>query len=110
MIRSFPRVTLKTQRHPHQKSRPMTITITLSPDEEKRLLERASLSGQDVEGYIHRLIERHIKASDTLAALLAPVRQQFAESGMSEDELDAIVEEAREDVWREKQARQTKAS
>ncbi|MFI5454836.1 MAG: hypothetical protein ACHRXM_05235 [Isosphaerales bacterium] len=84
----------------------MNITIDLSPDQEKILLERASLLGEDIARYIHRIIERHIKAPDDLAAFLAPIRQQFAESGMSEEDLDSLVEEAREEVWREKQMSQ----
>ena len=79
----------------------MNIAISLSPEEEKTLLERASDSGEDVSGYIHRLIERHVRGPGALAALLEPVRREFADSGMGEDELDSLVEEAREEVWRE---------
>jgi hypothetical protein len=88
----------------------MDITLSLSSVEEKELAERASRSGEGIAEYVHRLIERHISAPDRLAALLAPVRRQFAESGMSEAELDSLVEEAREEVWREKQALQTQPS
>lgn len=88
----------------------MNITIKPSSDEERKLLERASASGDDLAGYIHRIIDRHIKAPDDLPSLLAPLRQQFAESGMSEEELDSLVEEVREDVWCEKHTRQPKSS
>ena len=37
----------------------MTITIRLSPEEEKKLMERASETGQDVASYIQRLVARH---------------------------------------------------
>ncbi len=80
----------------------MDITISLSSEEERALLERASASGDDVASYIHRLIERHVRGSGALSELLAPIRREFAESGMSEDELDSLVEETREEVWREK--------
>ena len=80
----------------------MDITISLSPEQEKTLLERASASGEDVAGYIHRLIERDVSGPGVLSELLAPIRREFAESGMSEDELDSLVEEAREEAWREK--------
>src|SRR3954464_9630552 len=64
----------------------MDITIRLSPEEEKALLERASASGDDVVGYIRRLIERHVRGAGFLSELLAPIRREFADSGLSEDE------------------------
>ncbi len=80
----------------------MNVMIQLSPEQERQLTERASLSGEEVAEYIHRIIERHIKAPAVLEAILAPVRDQFAASGMSEEELDALVEETRDEMWREK--------
>ena len=80
----------------------MTVTIHLSPEQERQLSERATRSGQDLAGYIHRLIERDIRTPATLDEALASVRRQFQESGLTEEDLDALVEEAREEVWREK--------
>ena len=88
----------------------MDITISLPPEEEKQLLERASASGEDVTAYIYRLLKRHVKGPVALAALLEPVRREFADSGMSEDELDSLVEEAREEIWREKHPERSQAS
>ncbi len=80
----------------------MEITITLSAEQEKTLQDRAAASGEAVADYLHRVIDRHIKAPSLLADWLAPIRQEFAESGMSEDDLDSLVEEARDEVWRER--------
>ena len=88
----------------------MSITIRLSPNEEKRLAERAALSGRDLPGYIQLLIERDLHVAPTLDEVLAPVRQQFEDGGMTDDELGALVEEAREEVWQEKHGRPSKAS
>ena len=90
-------------------SREMTITIDLSPEQERRLAERAARAGQDVTGYVHHLIDRDIDA-ESLDALLAPVRRDFEQSGMTDDDLAALVEEVREDIWREKHGRPSKAS
>ena len=70
----------------------MTITIDLSPEQERRLAERAARAGQDVTGYVHHLIDRDIDA-ESLDAILAPVRRDFEQSGMTDDDLAALVEE-----------------
>ncbi|HEV3386723.1 MAG TPA: hypothetical protein VG097_18045 [Gemmata sp.] len=44
-----------------------------------------------------------IMPEKTLDEILAPFRQSFAESGMTEEELDVLIEEARKEVWEEKQ-------
>jgi hypothetical protein len=87
----------------------MTITIRLTPEQERRLSDRAAKTGQDVAAYVQRLIDRDIEA-DSLDASLAPVRRQFEESGMTDEELAALVEEVREDIWQEKQGRPSQRS
>jgi hypothetical protein len=37
----------------------------------------------------------------TLDEILAPVRKEFVESGMTEEELEVLIDEAREEVWQE---------
>ena len=54
--------------------------------------------------YVHHLIDRDIDA-ESLDASLAPVRRTFEQSGMTDDDLAALVEEVREDIWREKHGR-----
>jgi hypothetical protein len=39
----------------------MTITIELQPEEERALLERARMSGNDLAGYIHQLLQGHLR-------------------------------------------------
>ena len=82
----------------------MTITITLRPEQERRLAARAARAGQDVDAYVHHLIARDLDA-EGLDAILAPVRRHFEESGMTDDDLTALVEEVREDNWREEHGR-----
>jgi hypothetical protein len=87
----------------------MTITINLSSEQERRLAERASRTGRDVAGYVHHLIDRDLDA-ETLDTILAPVRRDFEQSSMTDDDLTALVEEVREDIWREKHGRPSKES
>jgi hypothetical protein len=70
----------------------MTITLRLSPEEEKKLTERASETGQDVASYVQRLIARDIERPRTLAELLAPIHEDFRRTGMSEQELETFLE------------------
>jgi hypothetical protein len=70
--------------------------------------ERAARAGQDVAAYVHHLIDCDIDA-ESLDAILAPVRRNFEESGMTDDDLAALVEEVREDIWREQHGRPTES-
>jgi hypothetical protein len=76
----------------------MTITIELTLDEERRLQERAAQSGQDLTAYLRGLIREDLEAppaagSRIFAEILAPIHEEFRESGMSEEELEALLRE-----------------
>jgi hypothetical protein len=102
----------------------MTFSITLPPETEQRLRERAAQAGQTVEGFILRLVEREVlgpngsqaqeagapPASKTFDEIFAPLRKEVEESGMTNEELDHLVEQARAEVWQERKARQEKDS
>jgi len=77
----------------------MSITISLSPEEEKRLRERAARAGQDVAAYIRQIIRREIQ---DVSEALAPFRHEVDKSGISDEELRVFFEEVREEVWQEK--------
>ena len=79
----------------------MTITLMMPPETQRKLVERAQRAGTDVSTLACELIERGLNVEPTLDEILAPFRQQVAASGVSEQELIALFEEAREDVGRE---------
>ena len=81
----------------------MTITIRVSPDVGARLQEKARSQGQDVVEYVEVMVAEQAR-QPTLDELLAPVRQEFAESGMTEDELDEFMYAIRRQVNEEKRA------
>ena len=87
----------------------MTLTITLPESVEKRLAEQAAKDGKTVEALASELIEKAVTPAKerTLAEIMAPFAQEFAESGMTEEEFDALIEEAREEVWQEKHGKKT---
>jgi hypothetical protein len=65
-----------------------------------RLRERAAKRGQDPTQYARLLVDKGL-ASPSLDEILAPIRQEFAESGMTEEERGNLIETAREAVYRE---------
>jgi len=77
----------------------MSITISLSPEEEKRLRERAARAGQDIAAYVRQLIHREIHG---VSEALAPFRHEVDKSGISDEELRVFFEEVREEIWQEK--------
>jgi hypothetical protein len=90
----------------------MTIKIELEPDEERALRERARTSGRDLSDYVHQVLAEHLRsgrgletASKTFDEVLAPIREGWRQSGMTEDEITALFEETRDEVRKERQAR-----
>jgi len=88
-----------------------SITVSLPAETERTLRAKAVTLGLTLEGYLGRLAEQD--ASNGSAArearfdeIVAPVRKAFRESGMTDDDITDLVQEAREDVWQEKRARQ----
>ncbi|MEP7340756.1 MAG: hypothetical protein ABI977_23705 [Acidobacteriota bacterium] len=64
---------------------------------------KARQAGKTVSEYVRDVIETEVAADQTFAQILEPIRQSFDESGMTETELDELVEAAREEVWQAKQ-------
>jgi len=81
-----------------------TIEITGLPLGTKTALEEVGRSrGKNVEDYLRDLIQIDILSERPFSEILEPIRRSFDESGMSEEELDTLFEEAREKVYQENQ-------
>ncbi len=66
--------------------------------------DRAKAVGTTAEEYVRYLIEEDLSSSSlNLRVLFAPVREQIKESGISENELTDLLEEAREEVFQKNQ-------
>lgn len=83
----------------------MTLTISVPPNIGALLKEKAKNEGKDVAEYVEDLIEKDVDRAQTLDEILAPIRRNFAESGMTEEDLDALVESERQAMREEKNAR-----
>jgi hypothetical protein len=69
----------------------MTLAISLSPDTESKLSERARAAGMDVPTYAARLLERDVRRP-TLLQISGDIAERFRASGMTEEELGEILE------------------
>jgi hypothetical protein len=66
--------------------------------------DRAKAVGTTAEEYVRYLIEEDLSSSSlNLRVLFAPVREQIKKSGTSDDELNELLEEAREEVFQKNQ-------
>ena len=84
----------------------MTINISLTPEAETKLRQRASSLGQDVSIVASDLLEEAV-CRPTVEELLAPARRQIAESGMCDQALDGFFRDVLKEVRNEKKAKPT---
>ena len=84
--------------------RPETIQIKDLPASTlQALVERARQAGTTPEEYARRLIEEGLSPRElTFDEILAPFRLQVKQSGTTDNELDALFNEARRQVFRER--------
>lgn len=83
------------------KSATMDLAVSAVPhDQVERLEARARRSGVSRDEYVRRLIERDLDAP-TMDEIFAPFRDAVEASGISDAELTALFEDARNEVWEE---------
>ena len=83
----------------------MDITITLEPEVQAKLQQKAAALGQEVKEYVEEIVKKQA-LRPTLDEILAPARKEFAESGMTEEELDDLIKQERRAIWEEKQGKE----
>ena len=91
----------------------MPLTLTLPPQVEQRLRERADRAGVAPDEYVAELVGRDmaeahpaVTADNTFDEILAPFRAEVEASGATDDELYAYFYALREEVRRERAANQ----
>jgi hypothetical protein len=82
----------------------MTLSISISDQAEAKLKERAAAEGKEPTAYAAELIE-DVVMKPRMEEMLAPLRKQVAESGMTDAQLDGFYEGLRDEVWAERQGR-----
>ena len=87
----------------------MTITIELRPEEEQALRKRARDSGRELPEYVQHVLEEHIRAvprpeaaPGTFDQVLAPIWEGWRQSGMTEEQIDAMFQRELEELRQER--------
>jgi hypothetical protein len=85
----------------------MTRTIELPlPEELLRLVDdRAQTAGLPREAYIRAVLSKDVSGEPSVSEILAPFRDQVAGSEISDEELDRLFSEARDESYRERSPR-----
>jgi hypothetical protein len=83
----------------------MTLTLNLADGEARRLAAKAQAAGVDVQTHVERIV-RAAATSPPLGEKLRPVREAFRASGMTDDELGELLEQAKHELRRERRASQ----
>jgi len=87
----------------------IALKLRLSLQAQAKLAEQAASSGRDISDIASDLIEKAI-TRPSIAEIMAPVRKQVAESGMSEQELDDFLRGEIEANRREKREKKAKSA
>ena len=81
----------------------MSTTITIPTELEEKIAGRAAKQGQDVEQFALEALSRAVETS-SLRELFADVREEMSASGLREEELDASIESAVNEVRKQRRA------
>lgn len=81
-----------------------TLTIHLPKDVSLALEDKAKISGKGVAAYVEDLLERQARRQ-SLDDILAPIRNGFEESGMSESDLEKLIDDEVKAVRAERRKR-----
>lgn len=80
----------------------MILEISLTPEAETRLRERAAAAGKPPAELAGAIVERDVRRP-TLEEISGPIYQEFLKSGLTDDELGDLLEEAKHAMRAEKQ-------
>jgi hypothetical protein len=93
--------------------RSMSIYITLTPEEERKLAELARAHGQDLAAHAHDVVTAYLNGADqkgtkSFAEILAPIWDAWRQSGIGDGDVDQLLEdELREARNKRRQTKET---
>lgn len=76
----------------------MSIHITLTASEERKLAEFARATGKDSAGYAHDVVSAYLKAAGTvefrsIEEIVSPIWDQWRGSGLTDPEIDELLDQ-----------------
>jgi hypothetical protein len=81
----------------------MTLMISLPPEAETKLKDRARAAGKDVTEYAQQLLVNELAAPLSLAEAAEPLAKAVDAGGVSDDEFTSLVVQARDAARRDRQ-------
>jgi hypothetical protein len=82
---------------------PLSVLVPIPSDLARTIDTLAERRGQDRAQFIVSLLrERLDPSAASLEEIMAPIAEDFRRSGMTEEDLDALVEQERQAMWAEK--------
>lgn len=82
----------------------MLLTVPISEELEVKLAAKAKAAGVDVSTYVATIVEQTVKASLSLTEISGTIADDFAKSGMTEDELSEFLEAEKHAMRTERRA------
>ena len=76
----------------------MSINITLTPEEDRKLAELARVRGKDPAAHAHDVVIAYLNGADekgtkSFEEILAPIWEGWRQSGMADGEVDDLMEQ-----------------
>jgi predicted transcriptional regulator len=82
---------------------PLSVLVPLPSDLARTIDTLAERRGQDrVQFIVSFLRERLDRSTAAFEEIVSPIAEDFRRSGMTEEDLDALVEQERQAMWSEK--------
>ncbi len=82
----------------------LQLTVTGLSVGTRAALERIShQTGRSLEDYLRELIEIEVLSQQPFREICAPIREQFRQTGLTEEEFDELIERERQALWEEQQ-------
>ena len=83
----------------------LALRIRLTKEAERRLTEEATARGVSVSEFLSEMLERAVERRTSFAEVSEPFAAAVSASGLTDAEFDSLVEELRDEVWREQHAK-----